>query len=142
GQRADLVFTMPSGGEVELAGLIQHTPGNPFATEPVSPVTIGDGPTPAAVKLDSLPRFDLTTYGAAAPDPIADATAFDVTREIDLGGSPTFYNGTSDFSDTFSGVTSPSVPPITVRARQPVPLRIVNTTTGNVHPIHIHGHAC
>ena len=140
GQRADLVFTMPSGGEVELAGLIQHTPGNPFATEPVSPVTIGDGPTPAAVKLDSLPRFDLTTYGAAAPDPIADATAFDVTREIDLGGSPTFYNGTYDFSDTFSGHTSPYVPPITVREGQLVHLRIVNTTTGKFHPIHIHGH--
>ncbi|TMD10820.1 MAG: hypothetical protein E6J00_14940, partial [Chloroflexi bacterium] len=94
GQRADLVFTMPPSGEVELAGLIHHTPGNPFATEPVSPVTIGDGPAPTAVKLDSLPRFDLTTYGAAAPDPIADATAFDVTREIGLGGSPAFYNGT------------------------------------------------
>src|SRR5438270_176128 len=140
GQRADLVFTMPPSGEVELAGLIHHTPGNPFPTEPVSPVTLGDGPAPTAVKLDSLPRFDLTTYGAAARDPLADATAFDVTREVGLGGSPAFYNGTYDFTDTFSGYTSPYVPPIRVREGQLVHLRIVNTTTGKFHPIHIHGH--
>ncbi len=140
GQRADLVFTMPSSGAVELAGLIEPKPGNPFSTELVSPVTIGDGPAPAAVKVDSLPRFDLTSYGEPAPDPVAAATGFDVTREIKLGGAPTFYNGTYDFSDTFSGQTSPYVPPITVREGQLVHLRIVNTTTGKYHPIHIHGH--
>jgi len=129
GQRADLAFTMPPSGAVELAGLAGS-----------SRVVIGDGPMPAAVKVDSLRVFDLTAYGEPAPDPVADAGSFDVTRDLELAGAPAFYNGTYDFSDTFSGYTSPNVPPITVREGQLVRLRIHNTTADKYHPIHIHGH--
>ena len=129
GQRADLVFKMPASGAVHLTGLTG-----------VGPVTIGDGPAPVAVKVDSLPRFDLTSYGEAAPDPVAGATTFDVTRTLRLIGAPAFYDGRFDFSDNFNGNPSPNEPPIKVREGQLVRLHIVNGGS-KYHVIHIHGHA-
>ena len=129
GQRADLVFKMPASGAVQLTGLTG-----------VGPVTIGDGPAPAAVKVHSLPHFDLTTYGEAAPDPVAGATTFDLTRTLNLAGAPAFYDGSLNFSDNFDGNPSPNEPPISVRDGQLVRLHIVNRGTGKYHVIHIHGH--
>lgn len=129
GQRADLVFTMPAAGAVQLTGL-----------KGVGPVTIGDGPAPAAVKVSSLPRFDLTSYGQAAPDPVAASPTFDVTRTLKLVGGPAFYDGRFDFSDNFDGNPSPMEMPLTVRQGQLVRLHIVNRGTGKYHVIHIHGH--
>src|SRR5207245_71731 len=104
GQRADLVFTMPDKGAVRLVGL----KGNamfPWSAPPTASVTIGDGPTPV-VNASSLPTFELTRYGLPAADPVADAGHYDVTRDIVLGGGPTFRNGSFDFSDTFDGMAS------------------------------------
>ncbi len=138
GQRADLVFTMPDTGVVRLLGLKEAT--LPWSS-PASPVvTVGDGPAPSAVKIDSLPTFDFTRYGTPAPDLVADAGSYDVTREIVLGGGLAFRNGSVDFTDTFSGMTSPYIPPINVREGQLVHLRIVNPGDHSSHPIHIHGH--
>jgi len=137
GQRADLVFTMPDKGAVRLVGL----KGNamfPWSAPPTASVTIGDGPTPV-VNASSLPTFELTRYGLPAADPVADAGHYDVTRDIVLGGGPTFRNGSFDFSDTFDGMASPFVPPIRVREGQLVRLHIVNNSP-KFHPIHIHGH--
>jgi FtsP/CotA-like multicopper oxidase with cupredoxin domain len=138
GQRADLVFTMPDTGAVRLVGLKEVVfPWSP----PSSPVvTIGDGPPPAAVKVESLPVFDITRYGTPAPDSVADAGQYDVTREIVLGGGPVFRNGAFTFADSFSGMTSPHIPPIRVREGQVVRLHIVNPGDHSSHPIHIHGH--
>ena len=138
GQRADLMFTMPETGAVRLLGLKRVMfPWNSPST-PV--VTIGDGPAPASVNVASLPRFDFTQYGTPAPDPVADAGQYDVTREIILGGGIAFRNGNVDFTDTFSGMTSPNIPPIRVREGQLVRLRVVNPSDHSSHPIHIHGH--
>jgi FtsP/CotA-like multicopper oxidase with cupredoxin domain len=137
GQRADLVFTMPDKGGVRVAGL----KGNallPWSAPPTASVTIGDGPIPG-VNVSTLPTFDLTRYGLSAADPVADAAHYDVTRDIVLGGGPTFRNGSFDFSDTFDGMASPFVPPIRVREGQLVRLHIVNNSP-KFHPIHIHGH--
>jgi len=138
GQRADLMFTMPETGAVRLLGLKRVMfPWNSPST-PV--VTIGDGPAPASVNVASLPRFDFTRYGTPAPDAVADAGQYDVTREIILGGGIAFRNGNVDFTDTFSGKTSPNIPPIRVREGQLVRLRVVNPGDHGLHPIHIHGH--
>jgi len=137
GQRADLVFTMPDKGGVRLVGL----KGNallPWSAPPIAGVTIGDGPIPG-VNVSTLPSFDLTRYGLPAADPVADAAHYDVTRDIVLGGGPTFRNGSFDFSDTFDRMASPFVPPIRVRERHLVRLHIVNNSP-KFHPIHIHGH--
>jgi len=138
GQRADLIFTMPDTGAVRLVGLKEAT--LPWSS-PASPVvTIGEGSAPAAVNVNSLPTFDLTRYGTPAPDPVADAGHYDVTRQIVLGGGLAFRNGSVDFTDTFSGKTSPNIPPINVREGQLVHLRIVNPGDHSSHPIHVHGH--
>jgi FtsP/CotA-like multicopper oxidase with cupredoxin domain len=138
GQRADLVFTMPDTGAVRLVGLKQV--GFPWSSPSSPVVTIGDGPVPAAVNVLSLPRFDLTRYGTPVGDPLADASHFDVTHEIILGGGFGFRNGSADFTDTFSGRASPYIPPINVREGQLIHLRIVNPGDHSSHPIHIHGH--
>jgi FtsP/CotA-like multicopper oxidase with cupredoxin domain len=139
GQRADLVFTMPAAGAVRLTGLTAA--GLPFAKAPAATVTIGDGPIPAAVNVTSLPRFDLTRYGQPLPDPVAERTAYDVTREIVLvQKGPVFRDGRFDMIDTFSGVASPQIPPIKVREGELIRLHLVNRSGDAYHPIHIHGH--
>ncbi len=138
GQRADLVFTMPQAGAVRLVGL-KGVNTTPWEKQSTAAVTFGSGSAPAEVNVSSLPRFDLTAYGTPAPDAVYDATHFDVTSQIVLGGGPTFRNGGFDFSDTFNGHASPFIRPIHVRLGDMVRLRIVNHTQGS-HPIHIHGH--
>jgi FtsP/CotA-like multicopper oxidase with cupredoxin domain len=81
----------------------------------------------------------MTNYGLPAPDPVLDATHFDVTRKIVLAGGPMFRDGTLDFADTFNGQAAPFVQPLHVRLGDLVRLHIVNRT-GATHPIHIHGH--
>jgi len=138
GQRADLVFTMPSAGAVRLVGIRGIAPF-PWSRPTTASVTIGTGPVPA-VNFSSLPTFDLTRYGVPAPDPVLDATRFDVTRQIVLsGGVPMFRNGTFDVADTFNGQASPFIQPINVRLGDLVRLHIVNRSR-TTHPIHIHGH--
>lgn len=139
GQRADLVFKMPAAGAVRLLG-IRKKAFLPWSSPSSPVVTIGNGPAPADVKVASLPQFDLTRYGTPEPDAVADAGAYDVTRDIVLGNGFGFRNGTPDFTDTFGGMTSPSIPPVVVREGQLVHLHIVNPNDHGQHPIHIHGH--
>ena len=138
GQRADLVFTMPDSGSVQLVGM--QSLSLPWSPPSTATVTIGDGPAPAPVKVSSLPAFDLTGYGTPAPDAVADASAFDVNQDIVLGAQPGFRNGDFDFMDTFNGHASPYVPAIHVREGQLVRLHVVNPGAHSAHPIHIHGH--
>jgi FtsP/CotA-like multicopper oxidase with cupredoxin domain len=141
GQRADLVFTMPASGAARLVAVSSPppaTPGDPAQT--TATATIGAGPLPTALDLASLPRFDLTGYGLPAPDPVADAPAYDHTQQLVIGGGPGFRNGGIDFVDQFNGKASPYVPPIVVREGELVRLHIVNPSSEAFHPIHIHGH--
>lgn len=138
GQRADLVFTMPQSGAVRLVGL-KGVATKPFEKQTTTSVTIGGGPEPAGTDLSQLPRFDLTDYGTPASDSVLEATHYDVTRQIVLGGGAMFRDGTFDFADTFNGTASPFIQPIHVRLGDMVRIRIVNHTKGS-HPIHIHGH--
>lgn len=138
GQRADLVFKMPASGSVRLVGLRSASP--PWEEQTTASVEIGDGPAPAMIDPKKLPRFDLTGYGLPAPDPVADAGRYDLTRQIDLDQvGPIFYKGIFDLADTFNGRYSPYVPPIKVREGEVVRIHIVNRMDA-WHPIHIHGH--
>jgi FtsP/CotA-like multicopper oxidase with cupredoxin domain len=137
GQRADLVFTMPERGAVQLVGL-KGAAALPWSQPTTASVTIGHGSAPS-VDVSSVPTFDLTRYGKPTADAVADAANYDVSREIVLGSGFGFRNGTVDFSDTFSGMASPDVPPIHVREGQLVHLRFLNKSQ-KFHPIHIHGH--
>jgi len=63
GQRADLVFKMPAGGTVRVAGIKGPEPFLPFSPrQSTANVTVGEGADLAAVDTTSLPRFDLTRY--------------------------------------------------------------------------------
>ena len=139
GQRADLVFTMPAAGSVKLLGLTRP-PIFPWSPNTSPVVTLGDGPAPASVNTKSLPTFDLTNYGTRAPDAVADAGQYDVTRQIVLGGGIAFRNGSLNFIDTFGGHASPYIAPLRVREGQLVHLQITNPGDHSTHPIHIHGH--
>ncbi len=142
GQRADLVFKMPAIGSVRLIGISGPTPVLPLLERmSAAAVTIGDGPAPAAVNVDALRRFDLTSYGVPSQDSVADAGSYDVNQQIVIAGSPMFRNGSFELALLFNRHASPYVPPIHVHEGQLVRLHIVSATTSDTwHPIHIHGH--
>lgn len=148
GQRADLSFTMPASGGVqlmdtELVGetsavqdMINSLDGNNQAPRLAS-VSIGHGALPSADSTPA-PMFDLTRYGAPAADPVALATA-DVSAPIILDKHPAIREGRPELVHTINGQASPNVAPIDVRAGQIVHLHIVNKTE-EYHPMHLHGH--
>jgi FtsP/CotA-like multicopper oxidase with cupredoxin domain len=127
GQRYDLVFRMPEIGVVQL-----------IVADQTTTVTLGQG-TIAVPDLDTLPTFDLTTYGNPAPDPLASQSTFDVTEDLVLGNRPGFHNGRFGLVHTINGEEFPDIPMLMVEPNQTVRLHIVNETD-EYHPIHIHGH--
>jgi FtsP/CotA-like multicopper oxidase with cupredoxin domain len=145
GQRADLVFTMPQSGGVqlvdtELAG--ETTAVQQFFTSSATPqfatATIGDGQPPATGDATNAPLFDLLHYGESAPDAVASTTPDQVVPVV-LGEHPGMRDGRPQLVHTINGADSPSVPPITVSEGQIVRLHIVNSTA-EYHPMHLHGH--
>jgi FtsP/CotA-like multicopper oxidase with cupredoxin domain len=146
GQRADLVFTMPASGGVqlidtELKGATSAVQTVLFGTtEPhLASVLIGDGQfEPVSVDVDALPMFDPLLYGAPAADPLA-TTVPDQTLPVILGEHPGIRDGHPQLIHTINGADSPYVPPITVQEGQVVRLHIVNQTA-EYHPMHLHGH--
>jgi FtsP/CotA-like multicopper oxidase with cupredoxin domain len=144
GQRADLVFTMPSSGSVRLIDteIIGATSAvQKFFTGDTQPklatVTIGSGDAPTA-DTSSAPLFDALHYGAAAPDPVATTTP-DQIAPVLLGEHPGIRDGRPQLVHTINDAASPNIPPITVEEGQIIRLHIVNNT-GEYHPMHLHGH--
>ena len=145
GQRADLVFTMPPAGQVELrlAELQGQTSFVQHVFERLSPpdapsdvVTIGEGAAPEPTDLLATPMFDLLSYGA--PDSQA-AMPFDRTTSMVLDAQPGFRDGRPELVHTIDGFASPWAPPLQVTEGQRVLLHVVNNTD-EYHPMHIHGH--
>ncbi len=147
GQRADIVFTMPASGAVQLIdtevvgetslvqNIIESLSG---ATTPRLPtVTIGNGTAPAS-DIATAPLFDLTRYGTPTPDALALAPA-DVSAPIVLDKHPGMRDGRPQLIHTINAEASPNVPPINVQEGQIVHLHIVNNTA-EYHPMHLHGH--
>jgi FtsP/CotA-like multicopper oxidase with cupredoxin domain len=144
GQRADLVFTMPTSGSVQLIDTEIQGASTPVQTllfgsprPHLASVVFGDGQA-QPVDVDALPMFDPLHYGAPAPDDVAAATP-DQTVNVTLGEHPGIRDGRPELVHTIDGAASPDVPPITVAEGQIVRLHIVNQT-GEYHPMHLHGH--
>jgi len=144
GQRADLVFTMPASGGVQLIDTEVKGASTPVqtvlfgTTQPhLASVLIGEGQV-EPVDVDAAPVFDPLHYGAPALDAVA-AAAPDQTINITLGEQPGIRDGRPQLVHTINGAASPEVPPITVEEGQIVRLHIVNQT-GEYHPMHLHGH--
>jgi FtsP/CotA-like multicopper oxidase with cupredoxin domain len=145
GQRADVVFTMPSSGSVEvvdteLAG--ETTAVQQLFTSSAQPhfatLTIGDGQPPAIDDAADAPLFDPLQYGQPTSDAVAAATPDQVVPVV-LGEHGGMRDGRPQLIHTINDAASPSVPPITVSEGQIVRLHIVNSTA-EYHPMHLHGH--
>jgi FtsP/CotA-like multicopper oxidase with cupredoxin domain len=144
GQRADLTFSMPASGEVQLIDTELKGASTPVqtllfgSTQPhLASVVIGNGQA-EPVRADALPLFDPRNYGAPAPDAVA-AAAPDQTLNVTLGERPGMRDGRPQLVHTINGTASPDVPSIMVQEGQIVRLHIVNQT-GEFHPMHLHGH--
>ena len=145
GQRADLVFTMPQSGSVQLmdseiigeVSSVQKFFQN--GTQPHYPtVTIGSGDLPATDNAASAPLFDALHYGVPTLDEVASATP-DQTVPVVLGEHAGIRDGVPQLVHTINGAASPDIQPITVTEGQIVRMHIVNTTA-EYHPMHMHGH--
>jgi FtsP/CotA-like multicopper oxidase with cupredoxin domain len=127
GGRADLEITMPQDGtpvRVELGGSAAVVLGSTSYDDP-------KGPLPTTT-------VDLLSYGPKAPlafDPSTPGRQF----HYDIGRRPGFVNGRPRLWWTINGRLFPDVPAFVVAKGDVVRMRISNNS-GEVHPMHLHGH--
>ena len=123
GARVDLEIVVPVGGaRVELSGALAVVLG---------PSTAAATPRPAH-------DLDLLGYGTPAALPFDPAVA---TRTFDyaIGRRPGFLDGRPGYWWTVNGRMFPDVPMYVVAEGDVVRMRISNSS-GEVHPMHLHGH--
>jgi FtsP/CotA-like multicopper oxidase with cupredoxin domain len=123
GARADLVVQMPDKGaaSVEVAG---------------TSLVLGEGPAPSSPAPQD--HVDLLSYGQPAPvgfDPEAPDRRF----EYRIGRSMGFLDGRPGMWWTINGAMFPDVPMFVIRQGEVGRFTITNDT-GEVHPMHLHGH--
>jgi FtsP/CotA-like multicopper oxidase with cupredoxin domain len=127
GGRADLEVTLPADGRpvrVQLGGSASIVLGSrDFAVAPAS--------RPAAT-------LDLLSYGTPAPLAFA-ADRPDRTFRYEIGRRPGFIDGRPGYFWTVNGHLYPDVPMFVVAEGDVVRMTIVNDS-GEVHPMHLHGH--
>ncbi len=123
GGRADLEVVVPPGGaRVELGGS--------------TAVVLGPASTPARPRPSR--DLDLLTYGVPAA-PGFDPAAADRSFEYRIGRWPGFLDGVPGLWWTVNGRLFPDVPMFVVRRGDVVRMHIANSS-GEVHPMHLHGH--
>ena len=124
GGRADIeVVAPPPGGGVRV-----EIGGN-------SAVVLGTPPPPTPVPATTV---DMLTYGTPAPlgfDPAAPDRRF----EYAIGRSFGFMDGVPGLWWTVNGHLYPDVPMYVVREGDVVSMHVSNSS-GEVHPMHLHGH--
>lgn len=125
GGRADLELTAPTDGSAVRVQLSQSTA-----------VVLGSGNGPAIARPSST--LDLLHYGQPASlgfDPSRPDRTFDYT----IGRRPGFYKGKPGLYYSINGHLYPQVPMFVVAEGDVVVMRIDNHS-GEVHPMHLHGH--
>ena len=127
GGRADLDIVMPddgSGVRVELGGS--------------AAVVLGKDTSLMAKTAQPSSFVDLLSYGSPAPlgfDPSSAARSF----EYVIGRRPGFLDGRPGLWWTINGHLYPNVPMFMVAEGDVVRMRVENKS-GEVHPMHLHGH--
>src|SRR5690349_18633890 len=120
GARVDLEITAPA--RVTIGG--------------ASALVVGDAAPPASRQPEAV--LDLLHYGTPAPlgfDPATAARSF----EYAIGRRPGFVDGTPGLWWSVNGHLLPDMPMFTVAEGDVVRMHITNTS-GEVHPMHLHGH--
>ncbi|GAB2573320.1 hypothetical protein GCM10027269_31660 [Kribbella endophytica] len=124
GARADFEVTVPAGGVRLDAGGVNLTIGPP-------------GVDPPGGSLSSA-TIDLLTYGTPAPLGL-DVAHPDRSFEYRIGRRPGFLDGVPGLWWTINGHKFPDVPMFMVASGDVVKMTISNTS-GQSHPMHLHGH--
>ncbi|TWD79843.1 FtsP/CotA-like multicopper oxidase with cupredoxin domain [Kribbella amoyensis] len=125
GGRIDLRIRIPSGSAVRL-GL----GGGPTT------LVLGAGDAPTGT--EPADRVDLLSYGTPAPTGL-DASSPDRRFEYRIGRRPGFLDGRPGLWWTINGHLYPDGPMFMVADGDVVVMTIKNTS-GQVHPMHLHGH--
>ncbi len=108
-------------------------------------VGLGGGPTTLVVGSGDAPsgsapseRVDLLSYGVSAPLPF-DPSHADRHFDYSIGRRLGFFNGRPGLWWTINGHQYPDVPMFMVAQGDIVRMTVKNTS-GQVHPMHLHGH--
>jgi len=127
GGRVDVEFTVPMDGSAVRIGA-----GGGGASLVVGPegATAPDDDEPEA-------ELDLLSYGEPAPIPFE--LDFDRSFEYRIGRWPGFLDGRPGLWWTVNGEMFPDIPMYVVAEGDVVRMTIENTS-GEVHPMHLHGH--
>jgi FtsP/CotA-like multicopper oxidase with cupredoxin domain len=123
GARYDVVFTMPK--EPVRLGLVDSPVALTFSRN-------GRVDLPP-VSFDRV--FDPASYGRSKPAP----THFDRSFELDIDRGLHFFDGGFGNQWTVNGRVFPDTPVYVVRRGDVVKMKIKNES-GDVHPMHLHGH--
>ncbi|WP_229276282.1 multicopper oxidase family protein [Agromyces kandeliae] len=129
GGRADVTVTVPPEG----SALRLRTGG-------ARSVVVGDPSAPAPSAPQPSETLDLLDYGT--PDPTVidfDPTEPDRSYEYAIGRRPGLIDGRPGYFWTINGRMFPDVPMFGVAEGDVVAMRIRNDS-GEVHPMHLHGH--
>jgi FtsP/CotA-like multicopper oxidase with cupredoxin domain len=128
GGRVDLQLTVPSDGTAVRVGL-----GG-------GPTTLVVGPHDGAAPASGAPadRVDLLSYGKPAPLGF-DPSQADRRFEYKIGRRIGFSNGKPGLWWTINGHQYPDVPMFVVAQGDVVRMTVQNKS-GQVHPMHLHGH--
>ncbi len=125
GGRVDLAITVPPGGaRVDFAG--------------ATTLVLGEDPVDGAQMLSPKTAVDLLSYGTPA-DPGLDVSNADRHFTYRIGRRPGFLDGRPGLWWTINGHLYPDVPMFVVAEGDVVVFRIENTS-GDPHPMHLHGH--
>jgi FtsP/CotA-like multicopper oxidase with cupredoxin domain len=131
GGRLDVELTVPATGTARLQ------------LSRATAVVVGAGSGVAGASAGGVPRqptenLDLLAYGTPAPLAFDPATA---SRHFDyrIGRRPGFVRGRPGMFWSVNGHLYPNVPMYVVREGEVVTMRIDNSS-GQVHPMHLHGH--
>jgi FtsP/CotA-like multicopper oxidase with cupredoxin domain len=133
GGRADLEVTTPLDGSpvrVHIGGSVGVVLG--------SASYLGSRSYEAPAVAKPTATLDLLSYGAKAPlsfDPDKPDRRF----QYDIGRRPGFLNGRPGLFWTINGHMFPDVPMFVVAENDVIRMRISNHS-GEVHPMHLHGH--
>jgi FtsP/CotA-like multicopper oxidase with cupredoxin domain len=130
---------IPAGGRADLEVQVPRD-GTAVRVELLGEVALVIGPEGTTAKGVEQPEkeVDLLRYGSPVPAGI-DTTHLDRKFEYSIGRRPGFFNGRPGLWWSVNGHLYPDMPMYVVREGDVVRVRISNHS-GQVHPMHLHGH--